>query len=87
MLKQVVTTTSNEVRLDEVSSSKGYVMVGNKANYILAKNQDKKFIWVRVTPSKTASKPVHTYNDMASAIKDKIDNGYDVFEYESATFE
>lgn len=86
MLKQVVTTSSNEVRIDEISKDKGYVMVGNKANFVLSKNTDGEFIWVRVTPGKIG-KPIHRYSTMKDAISDKIDKGYEVFEYSEALFE
>jgi hypothetical protein len=85
-MRRVVTQlSSDEVRLDEVTTSKGYVMAGDKANFILSKDTKGKFIWVRVTPGKIG-KPVHTYNTMDEAIKDKLNNGYEVFEYEDAVF-
>lgn len=85
-MRRVVTQlSSDEVRLDEVTTSKGYVMAGDKANFILSKDTNGKFIWVRVTPGKIG-KPVHTYDTMAEAIKDKLNNDYEVFEYEDAVF-
>lgn len=85
-MRQVVMTSSSEVRIDEITKTKGYVMVGNKANFVLSKNTDGDFIWVRVTPGKIG-KPIHKYSTMADAISDKIEKGYDVFEYDNALFE
>lgn len=85
-MRRVVTQlSSDEVRLDEVSTGKGYVMAGDKANFILSKDTDGNFIWVRVTPGKIG-KPVHTYSTMKDAIADKLNKDYEVFEYEDAIF-
>lgn len=80
MKKVVVRTT---VYLDETSSDKGYVMRGNKGDFITARDVNGKFIWVRLTPSKT-TKPVHEYNTIQEAIEDKINRGYEVYEYSKA---
>ena len=68
--------------LDEISRSKGYVMHGRKGDFISARTPENKFIWVRLTPGKT-TKPVHSYDTLTDAIKDKLDAGYIVEEYES----
>ena len=68
--------------LDEISRSKGYVMHGRKGDFISARTPENKFIWVRLTPGKT-TKPVHSYDTLTEAIKDKLDAGYVVEEYES----
>lgn len=78
MLKVVIRT---ERYLDEISRSKGYVMKGRKGDFISARQVDGKFIWVRLTPGKT-TKPVHMYDTLTDAIKDKLANGYDIYEYE-----
>lgn len=80
-MKKVVVRT--QVFLDEVTPSKGYVMKGNKGDFITARDTNGDFIWVRLTPSKT-TKPVHRYDSITDAIKDKIDLGYEVFEYDKA---
>lgn len=80
-MKKVVVRT--QVFLDETSASKGYVIKGRKGDFITARDTDGKFIWVRLTPSKT-TKPVHKYDSITEAIKDKIDLGYEVFEYNNA---
>ena len=76
-LKVVVRT---ERYLDEISRSKGYVMKGQKGDFISARTSDNEFIWVRLTPGKT-TKPVHKYPTLTEAIKDKLNKGYEVFEY------
>lgn len=79
-MKQVV-LEEPKVLLANVSRQKGYVMKGNKGDFITARTPDNKFIWVRLTPSKTST-PVHAYNTLTEAIKDKLEKGYEVFEYE-----
>ena len=76
-LKVVIRT---ERYLDEISRSKGYVMHGTKGDFISARTPENKFIWVRLTPGKT-TKPVHSYDTLTEAIKDKLDKGYEVEEY------
>ena len=78
-MKKVVVRT--EVYLDEVTNAKGYVMKGNKGDYIIARDTDGDYIWVRLTPSKTTAKAVKAYGSLKEAIKDKLDKGYKVFEY------
>lgn len=85
-MRKVINTSSTEVRLDEVTTGKGYVMVGDKANFVLSKDTDGRFIWVRVTPGKIG-KPVHAYSTMKEAMADKLDKGYEIFEYDSVLFE
>lgn len=78
-MKVVVRT---ERFLDEISRSKGYVMKGTKGDFITARTPNNKFIWVRLTPGKTTT-PVNEYDTLTSAIKDKLEKGYEVFEYTS----
>lgn len=83
-MKQVVVERERTtVTLDELSNSKGYVMRGNKGDFIIARDTNGDFIWVRLTPTKNTSKPVRSYETLKSAIKDKIDNGFEVYEYET----
>lgn len=76
-LKVVIRT---ERYLDEISRSNGYVMHGAKGDFISARTPENKFIWVRLTPGKT-TKPVHAYDTLTDAIKDKLNKGYEVEEY------
>lgn len=80
-MKKVVVRT--EVYLDEVTNAKGYVMKGNKGDYIIARDTDGDYIWVRLTPGKT-TKPVHSYETIKDAVNAKLELGYEVFEYEKA---
>lgn len=80
-MKKVVVRT--EVFLDEVTNAKGYVMKGNKGDFIIARDTDGDYIWVRLTPGKT-TKPVHAYETIKDAISAKLELGYEVFEYEKA---
>lgn len=81
MIREVV--KSNEIRLEDVTAERGYAFDGDKGTFILAKDTNGKFIWVRLTPGKVG-KPVHTYDTVKSAIESKIDNGYVVYQYEDA---
>jgi len=87
MVRQVVATRPEEltVTLDELSNNKGYVMKGNKGDFIIARDTLGDYIWVRLNPTKSIAKPKHSYATLASAIEAKLDAGYDVFEYTEAT--
>lgn len=67
--------------IDNLDSSKGYVMCGRKGNFIIARGTDGKYIWVRLTPTKTTAKAIRAYSSLKEAVKDKLDKGYRVFEY------
>ena len=69
----------SERYLDEISRQNGYLMIGHKGKFISARTPENKFIWVRLNPPTT--KPVNEYDTLTEAIKDKISNGYDVYEY------
>lgn len=86
MRQVVLGHDTNEVLLDEVTSDNGYVMLGNKGNYILAKDTAGKFIWVKATPG-SVTKPVKAFDTMKDAIADKLSKGYEVLEYTSVDFE
>lgn len=80
-MKKVV--ERKEVFLEEIDNSKGYVMKGCKGDFILARDVNKNYIWVRLTPGKVTT-PVHAYANPQEAIKDKLDNGYEVYEFTKA---
>lgn len=83
-MREVVTTYDEDiVLLDNVTTSKGYVFEGNKGSFILAKDTDGKFIWVRLTPGKVG-KPVNAYDTVKEAIKAKLNAGFEVYEFENA---
>ena len=83
-MRKVVVADETTVRLDDVTKNKCYVMKGRKGDFILARDVEGNFMWVRLTPSKT-TKPVNKYDDIFEAIEDKLNAGYEVFEYTEAT--
>lgn len=83
-MRKVVVADENVVTLDDVTANKCYVMKGRKGDFILARDVEGSFMWVRLTPAKT-TKPVHKYSTAKEAVEDKLNLGYDVFEYTEAT--
>lgn len=71
--------------IDNLDSTKGYVMVGNKGKFIIARDTLGKFIWVRLTPAKTTAKAVQAFNTLKEAVANKLNAGYKVFEYATAS--
>ena len=82
MIREVIERT-NELTLDQVTSANGYAFDGDKGTFILAKDTNGKFIWVRLTPGKVG-KPVHAYDSIKEAVKDKMDNGFTVYAFDDA---
>lgn len=82
MIRTVIERTE-ELLLDDCTTSNGYAFDGDKGTFILAKDTNGKFIWVRLTPGKV-SKPVHEYDSVKEAIKSKMDLGFDVYSYDEA---
>lgn len=72
-----------ELYLDDVTADKGYAFEGVKGTFILAKDTNGKFIWVRLTPAKVG-KPVKAYDDIKSAIRAKIEDGFTVYQFDDA---
>lgn len=89
MVRQVVATKpeSLTLTLDELSTSKGYVMKGRKGDFIIARDANGDYIWVRLNPTKNIAKAHNSFATLKDAIKAKLDKGYDVFEYSEATVE
>lgn len=71
--------------VDNLSVNKGYVMKGDKGDFIVARDTFGKYIWVRLNPTKTTAKPVKSYNTLRQAVEEKINKGYKVFEYSDVT--
>lgn len=82
MIREVIEQTE-ELLLDNCTTSNGYAFDGNKGTFILAKDTNGKFIWVRLTPGKVG-KPVNEYDSIKEAIKAKIDLGFTVYSYDEA---
>ena len=89
MVRQVVATKpeSLTLTLDELSTSKGYVMKGRNGDFIIARDAKGDYIWVRLNPTKNIAKAHNSFTTLKDAIKAKLDKGYDVFEYSEATVE
>ena len=83
-MRKVVVADENVVTLDDVTTNKCYVMKGRKGEFILARDVDGNFMWVRLTPAKT-TKPVNRFDSAKKAIEAKLELGYEVFEYTEAT--
>lgn len=83
MIRTIVERTE-DLLLDNCTSSNGYAFDGDKGTFILAKDTNGKFIWVRLTPGKVG-KPIHEYETIKEAIKAKIDLGFDVYAFDEAT--
>ena len=79
--RQVV--ISREVTTENATLDKGYLMVGNNGEFILARTPEDKFIFVRVNAGKV-TKAVNAYDTLKEALEDKIEKGYEVFEYKTA---
>ena len=89
MVRQVVATRpeSLTLTLDELANNKGYVMKGNKGDFIIARDTAGNYIWVRLNPTKSRAKAHNSYATLKDAIKAKLDKGFDVFEYSEATID
>lgn len=80
MRKQVV--IKREVTTDELTSTKGYAMVGNKGVFIATKQTDGRYVFVRAEKGHVG-KPIHAFDTLKELIENKIEKGYEVFEYDT----
>ena len=71
-----------ELTVEDVTTNKGYIMLGNKGKYILARDTFGNFIWVKLDPS-NITKPVKNYSSVKEAVRAKLEDGYTVFEFSS----
>lgn len=74
------TVSSNELEAD-----KGYAMIGNKGIFILVRNHEGNFNFVRIDEPSLTSKPNKTYSCAQTAVEEKIRGGYTVVEYDCIT--
>lgn len=70
---------SREVTTKDATLSKGYIMKGNKGDFMLARDTEGRFIWVRLNPPKV-TKVFNAYDTLQEALEAKIDDGYEVLE-------
>ena len=77
---------SREVTTKEATVSKGYIMKGNKGDFILARDTEGRFIWVRLNPPKI-TKVFNAYDTLQEALEAKVDYGYEVLEIDENDIE
>ena len=70
---------SREVTTKDATVSKGYIMKGNKGVFILARDTEGRFIWVRLNPPKV-TKVFNAYDTLQEALEAKVNDGYEVLE-------
>ena len=70
---------SREVTTKDATVSKGYIMKGNKGDFMLARDTEGRFIWVRLNPPKI-TKVFNAYDTLQEALEAKIEDGYEVLE-------
>lgn len=78
-MRQVV--ARRDVTTSEATDKFGYIMVGNKGNFMLAKDAVGHYIWVRLCPPKV-TQPARSYSTLKEALEDKVDQGYEVVQVE-----
>ena len=77
---------SREVTTKDATLSKGYIMKGDKGDFMLARDAEGRFIWVRLNPPKI-TKVFHAYDTLQEALEAKVDNGYEVLEIDEDDIE
>lgn len=77
---------SREVTTADATLSKGYIMKGNKGDFMLARDTEGRFIWVRLNPPKI-TKVFNAYDTLKEALEAKVDDGYEVLEIDEDDLE
>ena len=77
---------SREVTTKDATTSKCYIMKGNKGDFMLARDTEGRFIWVRLNPPKI-TKAFNAYDTLQEALEAKVDDGYEVLEIEEDDIE
>ena len=77
---------STEVTTKDATVSKGYIMKGNKGDFMLARDTEGRFIWVRLNPYKI-TKVFNAYDTLQEALEAKIEDGYEVLEIDKDDIE
>ena len=77
---------SREVTTKDATTSKGYIMKGNKGDFMLARDTEGRFIWVRLNPPKI-TKIFNAYDTLQEALEAKVDDGYEVLEIDEDDIE
>ena len=77
---------SREVTTTDATTSKGYIMKGNKGDFMLARDTEGRFIWVRLNAPKV-TKVFNAYDTLQEALEAKVDDGYEVLEIDEDDIE
>ena len=77
---------SREVTTQDATVSKGYIMKGNKGDFMLARDTEGRFIWVRLNPPKI-TKVFSAYDTLQEALEVKVEDGYEVLEIDEDDIE
>ena len=77
---------SREVTTQDATEFKGYIMKGKKGDFMLAKDTEGKFIWVRLNPPKI-TKIFNAYDTLQEALEAKVNDGYEVLEIDEDDIE
>ena len=77
---------SREVTTQDATVSKGYIMKGNKGDFMLARDTEGKFIWVRLNPPKI-TKVFNAYDTLQEALEAKVNADYEVLEIDEDDIE
>ena len=77
---------SREVTTKDATVSKGYIMKGNKGDFMLARDTEGRFIWVRLNPPKI-TKVFNAYDTLQEALEAKVEDGYEVLEIDEDDIE
>ena len=77
---------SREVTTQDATASKGYIMKGKKGDFMLAKDTEGKFIWVRLNPPKI-TKIFNAYDTLQEALEAKVNDDYEVLEIDEDDIE
>lgn len=83
-MKKVI--ISREVTTTDATTSKGYIMKGNKGDFMLARDTEGRFIWVRLNPPKI-TKVFNAYDTLQEALEAKVNDGYEVLEIDKDDIE
>ena len=83
-MKKVI--ISREVTTTDATTSKGYIMKGIQGDFMLARDAEDRFIWVRLNPPKI-TKVFNAYDTLQEALEAKIDDGYEVLEINEGDIE
>ena len=83
-MKKVI--ISKEVTTEDARVSNGYIMKGNKGDFMLARDTEGRFIWVRLNPPKI-TKVFNAYDTLQEALEAKVNDNYEVLEIDEDDIE